>query len=773
MSSITPAYNTNFPALFSTGGSSSFNQQRRKSAHSFSNHLPPPGYQRSLAPPKVPSYLKQTMYGTLAYEQYKYYQCKHDIKPLPSASSGNSSHDRQRTPTATPTNMSKSLEQHWENLDLRLPSCWNAMDKSKNIEIGKNGLDLLYIGPGKQETHAALARTNFPMRPQCGVYYFEMTVLSKGNDGYIGIGFCSATNKLERLPGWDPDSWGYHGDDGHSFAGSGTGKNYGPCFTTNDTIGCGVNFADNSAFYTKNGKFLGYAFHNMDFGGKEMYPAVGLRTAGERVTVNFGQETFKFDIDQYVYDQRLRFIGEITMKNRYDGLFQKRVMDQLVLSYLIHQGYSGTAKAVIQDVNHISGEKLQLFEDRENEIIDSHDVSLIEYMEEDDDNASNCIQQQKSFSRFREKDMEERQRIRAAIIAGKIDEAIHLMEAYYPGVLQQEGRGKDLQLWLKCGKFVEMMREFCESQRLSLLKSDDSKGEMMEGHENTNTLQKGCNLPKIKRSSSLDNHSPTPQPVTGKRRLSYAAIAASPQSEIPPQPQPTTSTDSMDIDRQSVDNNGSVNLADSTSQFLSDSYAWTKRRTSISNLLNHNGTTHPLDSGAKSASSNSLEKDNPFIVNHAINNKEGNAELNAANNDNASQWKKLLEYGQQLSEEYRYDSRTKTKSYLMEIFSLLAYPDPYASPVAHLMNVSRRDALATEVNAAILAYQNRPEMPALDRILRQIILTSKELAFKGDGKAALMNLEEYCAHDVEINKSINNNPTSIMNNTTNTVTSYF
>lgn len=56
-------------------------------------------------------------------------------------------------------------------------------------------------GPGKSEADAASVRANFPMRPQCGIYYFEMHVLSKGSDGYIGIGFCGGENKLERLPG--------------------------------------------------------------------------------------------------------------------------------------------------------------------------------------------------------------------------------------------------------------------------------------------------------------------------------------------------------------------------------------------------------------------------------------------------------------------------------------------------------------------------------------------------------------------------------------------
>ena len=63
-----------------------------------------------------------------------------------------------------------------------------------------------------------------------------------------------------RLPGWDKQSYGYHGDDGHSFCSSGTGQAYGPTFTTGDVIGCGLNLIDGSCFYTKNGIHLGAAF---------------------------------------------------------------------------------------------------------------------------------------------------------------------------------------------------------------------------------------------------------------------------------------------------------------------------------------------------------------------------------------------------------------------------------------------------------------------------------------------------------------------------------
>ncbi len=74
---------------------------------------------------------------------------------------------------------------------------------------------------------------------------------------YIGIGFSMGTVSLNRLPGWEKNSYGFHGDDGHAFNSSSTGTPYGPTFTTGDTIGCCLNFADGTCFYTKNGVHLG------------------------------------------------------------------------------------------------------------------------------------------------------------------------------------------------------------------------------------------------------------------------------------------------------------------------------------------------------------------------------------------------------------------------------------------------------------------------------------------------------------------------------------
>lgn len=120
-----------------------------------------------------------------------------------------------------------------------------------------------FSGYGKTHKDAASVRTTHSIPAACGLYYFEVKIVSKGRDGYMGIGLSASGVNVNRLPGWDKHSYGYHGDDGHSFCSSGTGQPYGPTFTTGDVIGCGVNLVDNTAFYTKNGHHLGIAFTDL------------------------------------------------------------------------------------------------------------------------------------------------------------------------------------------------------------------------------------------------------------------------------------------------------------------------------------------------------------------------------------------------------------------------------------------------------------------------------------------------------------------------------
>ena len=76
---------------------------------------------------------------------------------------------------------------------------------------------------------------------------------------YMGIGLSSVGVSLNRLPGWEKNSYGYHADDGCVFSSSATGQSYGPTFTTGDVVGCGLNLIRRSIFFTKNGINLGTA----------------------------------------------------------------------------------------------------------------------------------------------------------------------------------------------------------------------------------------------------------------------------------------------------------------------------------------------------------------------------------------------------------------------------------------------------------------------------------------------------------------------------------
>ena len=138
-----------------------------------------------------------------------------------------------------------------------LPSRFAEGDKHGSIEIAADGVELKYVGPSKLSDHeAAATRSDHPMPSQCGIYYYEVNIIAKGKEGMIGIGFSGATASLEKLPGWEPDSWAYHGDDGKSFCCQPQGKPYGPTFTSGDVVGCGVNFMTGCGFFTKNGNFL-------------------------------------------------------------------------------------------------------------------------------------------------------------------------------------------------------------------------------------------------------------------------------------------------------------------------------------------------------------------------------------------------------------------------------------------------------------------------------------------------------------------------------------
>lgn len=71
-----------------------------------------------------------------------------------------------------------------------LPSRWNESDKYSGLDVLGDGLEIRYMGPANKPDHeAAAVRANHPMPPQCGIYYYEVTMLAKSTEGYVLLAF--------------------------------------------------------------------------------------------------------------------------------------------------------------------------------------------------------------------------------------------------------------------------------------------------------------------------------------------------------------------------------------------------------------------------------------------------------------------------------------------------------------------------------------------------------------------------------------------------------
>lgn len=107
-----------------------------------------------------------------------------------------------------------------------------------------------------------------------------------------------------RMPGWDPTTVGYHGDDGNEyFETSYDGVEISYPWNEEDVVGHGIHCnpegnAVSKYFFTLNGELIERN------GGQSLqfprFPSVGFQWAGESCFVNLGQKPFKFDLDSYM-----------------------------------------------------------------------------------------------------------------------------------------------------------------------------------------------------------------------------------------------------------------------------------------------------------------------------------------------------------------------------------------------------------------------------------------------------------------------------------------
>ncbi|XP_017893153.1 ran-binding protein 9 [Ceratina calcarata] len=547
-----------------------------------------------------------------------------------------------------------------------LPRSWSPKDKYNYIGLSQNNLRVHYKGYGKTHKDAASVRTTHSIPAACGLYYFEVKIVSKGRDGYMGIGLSAHGVNVNRLPGWDKHSYGYHGDDGHSFCSSGTGQPYGPTFTTGDVIGCGVNLVDNTAFYTKNGHHLGIAFTDLP---PNLYPTVGLQTPGEVVDANFGQEPFVFDINDMLNELRVKTRLQIINYPTPDhgqGQWQA-VLHKMVSTYLVHHGYCATAEAFANSTG-------QGFEEDLNSI-------------------------------------KNRQKILKLVLAGRMGEAIELTSRLYPGLLE---RDPNLLFALKCRQFVEMVN------------GSDSEITQVSNVNQTSVIQ-----------STKSYNKPAANGNVEEMNLNNTMNGSTEQQMINGQIE-------NDVDMEENMVNGTVKGNTENGYQNGD--------------LNTNGykcqNGEDVDMETNSVNQTQQQQQQPqqngscTIENGTSNNKNSRKQMCGGDKQAIE---KMLEFGRQLYSQsihlrQQHGKNESNKKMLQDAFSLLAYANPWNSPVGWQLDPQQRETVCARLNSAILESSNLPRRPPLEVAAshaRELVRLMSHAGLGACGFAVVDNIIQY------------------------------
>ncbi|VEN44987.1 unnamed protein product [Callosobruchus maculatus] len=456
----------------------------------------------------------------------------------------------------------------------------------------------------------------------------------------MGIGLSAQGVNMNRLPGWEKQSYGYHGDDGHSFCSSGTGQPYGPTFTTGDVIGCGVNLIDNTCFYTKNGHHLGTAFTDLP---PNLYPTVGLQTPGEVVDANFGQEPFVFDIEDMMRELRSRTRVEI---NDYPvpgsrGEWQA-ILNKMVSTYLIHHGYCNTAEAFA----HITEQPF------------NEDMTSIK----------------------------NRQKILKLVLAGRMGEAIEKTGRLYPGLLENN---QNLLFMLKCRQFVEMVNgsdiEVCHRKSIGGYSPNYNTSPRPNSPIQTSVIQSTKNFSNKNKHMMVEEMNQENTARNGCEMRNDNSVINAEDSDVEMDTSEEVQNghgDNSCVNGKSAANNGYQN---------GNSYG------------NGNTTGDPPE----------------YTISCDNDDEDMDVDVPCRKPCSKPAVERILEFGRELysmSQRLNVDkhSSATNEKMLEDAFSLLAYSNPWASPVGWQLEPSQRESVCAFLNSAILESNNKPRKPPLE-----------------------------------------------------------
>lgn len=144
----------------------------------------------------IPSYLKGSKYVQKLEESHRAKAAaQKDGQSAPSSQPGSLS------TSASSVNLHSKMGSHrGVNYDLiekaphieddglaPLPSKWSTSDKHTGLEVLSDGQEVKFMGPkpDRERDHEACAiRSDHPMPPECGIYYYEVTIITRKREEY-------------------------------------------------------------------------------------------------------------------------------------------------------------------------------------------------------------------------------------------------------------------------------------------------------------------------------------------------------------------------------------------------------------------------------------------------------------------------------------------------------------------------------------------------------------------------------------------------------------
>lgn len=307
------------------------------------------------------------------------------------------------------------------------PTHLNTNTCSLYLVVSTDKLTARYTVDGRHGNDVGAIQANRPAPSRRLLYYFEMTVKDRGQKGYTTIGFTDEHFKNSRQPGWEVNSYGYHGDDGKLYHGQGRGEPYGQEFTTGDTVGAGINYAAQEIFFTRNGKVLSGIYKDVK---TSLYPTIGLHSLNEKVEVNFGQRKFVFDVETMILEERgrrQRAVENIPLP--------PAASHSIVRAFLLHYGYHDTLTAFDAACGAAGADGS----------VDS--IALGKFLPRQDANGT------------ADDDMyalDQRKVLRRLIREGNVDGVFDNLQEWYPQVMEEHY--STIIFLLQCQKFIELVR---------------------------------------------------------------------------------------------------------------------------------------------------------------------------------------------------------------------------------------------------------------------------------------------------------------------------